>query len=87
MKGERKGAKKEEGNGKGEGKNKLAESLEKSWFSEQTAPDGQTRPICMRQNLSQAEMYFRSLLACLQFRRFNMRLHRPQSDCVSSPIT
>ena len=37
----------------GEGKKQVGESWEKSWFSEKTAPDGQTRPICMRHNLSQ----------------------------------
>ena len=34
-------------------KNKWMENWEKSWFSEKTTPDGQTKPICMRYNLLQ----------------------------------
>ena len=31
----------------------MFENWKKSWFSEMTAPDGQTKPICIRYNLSQ----------------------------------
>ena len=50
-KGDRRGAEKEEG--KGKGNNWFMERCEESWFLEKTAPEGQTKPICMRYNLSQ----------------------------------
>ena len=45
--------KKGEGKGKSEGKNRLMEYWDKSWFTQGTGPDGQTKPMCMRDNLSQ----------------------------------
>ena len=49
-KSDRKGGK---GKGKGEGKNRLMDDWDKSWFTQGTGLDGQTKPICMRHNLSQ----------------------------------
>ena len=50
-KGDRIGAKNEED--KGKGNSWFMESWEESWFLEKTPPDEQTKPVCMRHNLSQ----------------------------------
>ena len=80
-----KGDRKEKAKAKAKEKKRLSENWKKSWFSEKTAPDGQTKPTCIRYNLSQCTSQKCTFAHCCPV--FNVRLHRPQSDCVSSQIT
>ena len=85
-KSDRKGGK-GKGKGKGEGKNRLMDDWDKSWFTQGTGLDGQTKPICMRHNLSQCTSQKCAFVHCCLSRSVTVRCAAPQTTKQSRALT